>query len=110
MFTVVPTVAIFQMIIIFHERQSGGHLQVGQRPTAPGDVEIFAASLQVDADGFRRCVADHGRVLMTTANICEAADMAEHFAKLVRSFPRYRPRANPPGTDATDGSFIGVFR
>src|SRR5438874_12027403 len=46
---------------------------------------------------------------MPPAKIREASDRADHFPKLIRPFPGYRPCANPARTGAADRMPFWVF-
>src|ERR1051326_4102068 len=99
MFAVVTFRAELEFIIISGKFQRCRHLLVGQRPIPVEVVQVFRAVLQEYPDRLLFRLADQSRIHMASANVSEASDVAEHFAKSIRAFPCHRPGANSPRTD-----------
>src|SRR5439155_17027357 len=89
-------VAENELVIVLGKLQGRGHLLVGQRPVAGVVIQIIGAILEKDADRLARGLADLSRIDISAADVREAADMAQDFAKQVGAFP-----GRGEGTDAS---------
>src|SRR5262245_21890966 len=72
---IVPLRAHLVLVVVFLEFQRQSHLLVGQRPVAVLVIQVFLASLEENADRFRRGLANSTRIDVAAANIREAADV-----------------------------------
>lgn len=93
----VSALATNEPVVPVGKLQRDIHLKIRQPPVAVCVVEIVRAVLQKYADRFPFRLADQRRVNVTAADVGEAADVAEHFAELVRTFPRDREGTNAAG-------------
>src|SRR2546426_11287216 len=109
MFAVVPFGAELEFVIVTHELQRRGHLLVRQRPVAVQVVEVFGAVLQKDANWFLLRFPNQRRIDIAAANVGEAADVTEHFAKFIGPLPGDGPRADAAGTDAANRAAVRVL-
>src|SRR2546423_11456133 len=102
MFSVVAAIAEFELIVIPCKFQRSGHLLVRERPTAVQVIQIIRAILQKNANRLLwRSPNDRG-INVSTANIREAADVAQDFAKRICPFPSNSPGANSARTNAAN--------
>jgi len=99
MFPIVPAAAADELVIVVFELQGFIHLQVAEPPVAVFVIEIIFAVLEEDADGFPVGFADAGGVVVSAADVGEAADVTEHFAEPFGVFP-----GGSEGTDAATGN------
>ena len=104
-----PFGAELEFVIVTHELQRRGHLLVRQRPVAVQVVEVFGAVLQENANRFLFRFPNQRRVDIAAANVGEAADVTEHFAKFIGPLPRYGPRADAAGTDPANRAAVRVL-
>ena len=102
MFSIVGFCAEDEFVVVVFERQRLGHLFIREWPIAKLIVEIVFAILKENANGFLFGLANHWRVNVPAANIDEAADMAEDFAKAIGALPRHGKRANASRAVAAD--------
>ena len=72
-------------------------------------VEVVRAVLQEDADGLLLRLANERGVNVSTADVREAADVAEHLAEGVGPFPRHCPRADAAAAVAAYSTSIGIL-
>ena len=110
MFTGVAAVAEDGLIVVAGELQRGGHLLGGDEPVAELVIEIVGAILHEHADrlGVAFGLADHEWVIVAAADVVEAADMAEDFAKSIGPIPGDGEGADAAGADAADGATFRV--
>ena len=73
-------------------------------------VDIGAAVLQEDAEGFGLGLADPERNLVGAAHIDEGADQVEDAVEHVGPIPRGHEGADRAGAAAADGMVVGVRR
>ena len=76
MFAIMTAIPFHIDKIVFSEFEGSSHGSVGEGPVAMKVIEIVAAILQEDADGFLFGFANHARINIATADIGEATDMA----------------------------------
>ena len=77
-------------VIVAHELERCGHLLIGQRPIPVEIVEVAGAILERNFDRLALRLANQPGVDIAAANVGEAADVAEHFAKLLEVAPKRR--------------------
>ena len=97
------------MIVAF-ELQRVFHLQIREPPVAVFVVQIILTVLQEHADRFAIGLANQSLVIVTAADVGEAADMAQHFAEPFRVFPRCRERTDAAAGNTSDPAVSGIRR
>src|SRR5215510_4715911 len=93
-FRCVGAIPKLEAVVVVHELERRSHLLVGQWPVAVLVVQVARAVLQEDPDRFWFRLADDSRIDVPTADVCEAANGAEHLSKLVGTLPGDRERAD----------------
>ena len=91
----VDALAEHKLVVVALLLQRGGHRLVRLGPRAKLVDDVVAAVLLEDADGLARRGADQLGILVTAADVREAANGGEALAELVGPLP-----ANGPGADA----------
>ena len=109
MFAVVSADTVGKLVVVILERQRLGHLLVCQRPVAVLVIQVSTAVLQKDADRLAICFANDRRIVVSTANVHETADVAQHFAKRIGALPSDGPSADAAGTDPADSALAGIL-
>src|SRR5437764_5308249 len=110
MFSVVAAIAKFELVVVSGKFERRSHLLIRQRPTPMQVIQIIRAILQKYANRlFRRPPNERG-IIVSTANVREAADMAQHSVERVRPLPRNGPGANSARTNAANRPAFGIFR
>src|SRR5579871_2781476 len=104
-------VAHLKLVIIVGELKGRCHLTVGQRPIPEHVVQVVLAILEEDPDrlGVSHGSANQARIYVSTTDIGETADVAEHFAEQIGPLPSDRERADAATADATDAATRRVF-
>ncbi len=100
---VVRSVSEDEAVIIASEGERAGHLLVRERPVAVQVVQVVRTVLQENSDRLALRLADPSGNDVPAANVHKAADLAQHLAEVVGSFPRHRKGANPTAAHARDG-------
>ena len=104
MLAAVGTFPEHELEIVTGKRQRAGHRLVRQRPVAVEIVEIISAVLQKHAQRLALGFPDQCGIDVSAADIHETADLAQHAAELVRSFPGRRERTDAARGDAAQGA------
>jgi hypothetical protein len=109
MVSIMASSAVNEFYVVITEFESSVHLFVGQRPIAVLVIKISAAVLEEYAQGFGvAAFSDECRVVVASANVGKAADVAEHFAELIGAFPGYCESADASTAIAADCSSVRV--
>ena len=108
MLAIVASIAEDEAEVIFAELQGGSHLVVGQGPTAVEIIEIIGSILQEYPDVLALGLADDTGVDMATADIGEAANMADDLVEIVGSLPGRCEGADSARADAGDGPHLRI--
>src|SRR5690606_3483207 len=70
-----------KLVVVLFKLQCFRHLLVREPPVAVFVVDVVLAILQEDAERLRIRLANQSGIDMAAADVGEAADMAQHFAK-----------------------------
>src|SRR4249919_2574297 len=105
MSTVAPNV----FHVVTGELKCGKHLLVRKEPVATVAVVVVRAILQKDANRFRLCLPNQGRIHVATSLSNVGSNGAEHAAKLFRPFPSRRESTNGAGAGARNRPTIAVL-
>ena len=108
MIAVVAAVAELEPVVVAFELQRCGHFLIGERPTAVQVVEVIRSVLQEDSQRLLFLLANQRWIDVPAPNVREAADVAEHLAKLIGPLPRDRERADAARTDTADRALVGI--
>lgn len=109
MIPVVGTFAVNEFDVVVPKYEGGVHLLVPKWPVAMNIVEIVASVLHENAERlFLAAFPDQRRIVVTSANIGKAANVAEDFAKLVGPLPGHCEGANTATADAANRPAIRI--
>ena len=93
MVTIVAPLAEDELDVVLLELQRSVHLLFGQGPVAVLVVQVAGAALQEDAQWFALGLASQCGIVVTAADVSEAAHVTHHFTKHAWPLPRYLKRA-----------------
>ncbi len=101
-----------KLVFVTGEAQGRSHVGVCQRPVAEEIVQIVFAVLQINLQRLRRGFgfANQAGIRPTAADVCEAADVAQHLTELVRFLPSRGECANAAGRNAAHGPLLRIAR
>ena len=105
---VVRAVSHHELRVVAGEGERTGHGAVGQGPVTVEVIEVVDAVLQEDSQRLALGLTNQGRVGVAAPDVGEAADLREHLAEVIRTFPSDRKRTNGAGTHAGDAPHFGV--
>lgn len=102
--------AIFHLVAFgFQGIDHGDVLQVPVALWVVGIWIVVKGVLNKNADRFLFAFEDSLRVNVAPANVREAADATDHFAKLIGAFPGDVERANGAAAESANGAAFGIF-
>lgn len=103
---VVSAGTVYEFDVVFAERERCKHLLIPQGPVPMLIVQVAATVLEEDAERFLVApFSNESGIVVSTANIDEASDVAENFPERIGTFPGDRKGANA----AADGAPIWVL-
>ena len=105
---VVAASTIDKLKVVAAKLERGSHFLIGKWPISKLIIQVATSILKENADRLLRSFSNHGRIVMTTAQIHKATDVAEHLSKHVGAFPSDRERADTTGTDSTDSPHLWI--
>ncbi len=93
-----------KLVVILLIGQCSSHIPISNRQAAENEIDVISSGLQKYANRFGLGPPDHGRVIVPTPNVHEAAAVADDVAKCVRTLPSYCEGANATGAFPANAS------
>ena len=75
-----------ELVVVAGKLQGRSHLLIREGPVSMQVVEVILTVLEEYPDRFGICLANQGRVDMTSSDVRETPDVADHLAKGIRTW------------------------